>query len=164
MRGCNHCRMHGGGAVAVRRYREELAAICAHKRGGRPRAGRLEWLVQRLARADRNRPRAHSAKYERANSAEAERLMREVSAQGATALARAVHAAAVELRPYRPVDCLMASARLALAWGQTRHDVERTILVQGFIGALALDQDERQRCEGVLATALGRRSVMVGSR
>lgn len=34
VRGANCCRMHGGGTVAVKRYRELLAAICAHKRGG----------------------------------------------------------------------------------------------------------------------------------
>jgi hypothetical protein len=159
VRGHNCCRMHGGAVVAVRRCREELAAIVAHRRRGKPRAGRLEWLVQRLARADQNRPRAYSAQHERTYATDAEDLMREVSAKGATALARAVHSAAVAIRPYRPVDCLILSARLVLAWVETRHDVERLMLVQEFIGAFGVDQAERQHCEAKLAAVLGARSV-----
>lgn len=159
VRGANCCRMHGGGTVAVKRYREEVAAICAYKRGGRPRAGRLEWLLQRIARADRNRPRKHNPNYERVNAAEAERLMREVSENGATALARAVHAAAVSLRPYRQVDCLIASARLALAWGGTRHDAERVMLVQEMASWLGVDTEERMRLGELLVPILGYRAV-----
>lgn len=159
VRGHSCCRMHGGGAAAVRRYREELHAICTHRRRGKVRAGRLEWLVQRLARTDRNRPRAYSAGHERACVAEAERLIREVSQRGAMAMARAVHAAAVAVRPYRPVDCLIASARLALAWGETCRDIERVMLVQQFIAALEVDRSERQRLKELLVTVLGWHSV-----
>ncbi|CAH1653520.1 hypothetical protein BOSEA31B_10941 [Hyphomicrobiales bacterium] len=70
VRGHTCCRAHGGGAEVVRRYRAELADICAGRRAGRVRAGRLAWLIQRLARTERNRPRAHDANYERANAAE----------------------------------------------------------------------------------------------
>lgn len=161
VRGHSCCRMHGGAVVAVRRYREELAAIVAHTRRGKPRAGRLEWLVQRLARADRNRPRAYSDQYERAYATEAERLMSEVSAKGATALARAVHAVAVTVRPYRPVDCLIASARLAAAWELARDNFERFILVQEFIGVLGAEVVERERIKTMLAPILGARNCVL---
>lgn len=151
--------MHGGGAAAVKRYRAELHAICRHQRRGRVKAGRLEWLLQRLAKTDRNRPRAYRASHERTCSAEAERLMREASQKGVTALARAVHRAAVAVRPYRPVDCLIASARLALAWAQTRHEVERVMLVQEFIAGLDVDALERERATELLAPILGHRTV-----
>ncbi|WP_142114558.1 hypothetical protein [Bosea sp. AK1] len=155
VRGHSCCRMHGGGAAAVKRYREELHAICTHKRRGKVRAGRLEWLVQRLAKTDRNRPRAYNAGHERAYAAEAERLMGEVSQKGATALARAVHATAVVARPYCPVDCLLASARLALGWIETRSDIERVMLVQEFVAALGANAVERERARAMLAPVLG---------
>ncbi|MGX1743804.1 hypothetical protein ACWIEX_19815 [Bosea sp. NPDC055353] len=85
--------------------------------------------------------------------------MQEVSENGATALARAVHAAAVSLRPYRPVDCLMASARLALAWGETRHDAERVMLVQEMASSLGVDTEERMRLWELLVPVLGYRAV-----
>lgn len=75
------------------------------------------------------------------------------------AMARAVHAAAVAVRPYRPVDCLIASARLALAWGETCRDIERVMLVQQFIAALEVDRSERQRLKELLVTVLGWHSV-----
>ncbi len=85
--------------------------------------------------------------------------MREASQKGVTALARAVHRAAVAVRPYRPVDCLIASARLALAWAQTRHEVERVMLVQEFIAGLDVDALERERATELLAPILGHRTV-----
>lgn len=151
--------MHGGGTVAVKRYREDLAAICEHKHAGKPRAGRLEWLLRLLARADRNRPRKHNPDYERANAAEAERLIREFSKNGATALARTVHAPVVSSRPYRQVDCLMTSARLALAWHGTRHDAERVMLVEEMASWLGVDTEERMHLGELLVPILGYRAV-----
>lgn len=163
VRGHTCCRMHGGSAAVIKRYREELAAII--KAPARPRKpARLEWLLTRLAKVERNRPLAHSTKYERRHAAEAEGLLAEVAAKGATALARAVHQAAVTLRPYRTVDCLMVSARLALAWGQTRRDIERMILVQEMAGSLGLNADESARLRELLAPVLGCRAVVVRSR
>lgn len=156
VRGHSCCRMHGGSVAVIKRYREELKAICA-KPARRRRLGRLEWLLARLARAERNRPRAYDSSYESKHEAEAERLLREVSVRGATELCRRVHPAALAVRPYRPVDCLIASAQLALRWTETRHDIERVMLVQEFLSALALDQEERVRCEEMLAVALGPR-------
>jgi hypothetical protein len=84
---------------------------------------------------------------------------REAWLQVRRAIMRRVHPAAVSVRPYRPVDCLMVSARLALAWGETRSDIERVMLVQTFIAALDVDELERQRVTEVLAASLGPRSV-----
>jgi hypothetical protein len=164
VRGHSCCRMHGGGAAAVKRYREELHSICTHKRRGKMRAGRLEWLVQRLAKTDRNRPRAYSVGHERAFAAEAERLMGAVSQKGATALARAIHAVAVAIRPYRPVDCLIASARLALGWVETRRDIERVMLAQEFVAVLGADAVERKQVGGMLTPVLGWRGCNFEAR